>query len=83
MQPSRSPLPSSRQTIVLYMVYAVFCIIVPIDVARDLFQRGARVNMYYAALLLASGIVAGITAVLTFRWIDRARDALQERQRRS
>jgi hypothetical protein len=74
-------LPSRRQIVSLFIVWAVFCISVPIEVARELVHRGERGDLYLAAMLLVSAVVSGGVAWLVFRRLDKLEDAVKNARR--
>ena len=79
METPRSPrelLPSRNWLVLIAMVFGIFCVAVPIEVAADLAQRGSRIDLFHAASLLATALVAGSLALALMRWFDRLEKAL-------
>jgi hypothetical protein len=74
-------LPSRRQIVSLFIVWAIFCISAPIEVARELVHRGERGDLYWAGMLLVSALVSGGVGWLVFRRLDRLEDAVKNAHR--
>ena len=82
----RSPhelLPGRKRLIALFMVFAIFGVSMPLQVAADLARPGSAGDRLNAALVAAAAVVSGIVVLVLLRWLERLRDALNRTERRS